>query len=201
MTMSEIEDDLLQRYYDGELSPVEERSVQSRVDRDPDAQQRLRKLARLSECVQEAALEMGREVNSDALFAGISEGIAKDGGKGKPGNFEVIAGEWAEHKQTTWLPLALGGTAAAAALLFVLLSSGGPATQVATDTPPAATVDASTQHSPVKVAEHAPAQPPAGSSVEDVDFGDNAGTVFEIETRGITTAVVWITDEGEEAGP
>ena len=36
-----------------------------------------------------------------------------------------------------------------------------------------------------------------GSHIEDVDFGANAGTVFEIETKGMTTAVVWITDEEE----
>ena len=40
---------------------------------------------------------------------------------------------------------------------------------------------------------------PQGSEVEEVDFGDNVGTVFEVEGEaGEPIAVVWIMDDEME---
>jgi anti-sigma factor RsiW len=50
-----LDDDLLQRYFDGELSPVEERSVRGQVEGDAAAQARLRELAKLSELIPTVA--------------------------------------------------------------------------------------------------------------------------------------------------
>ena len=38
-----------------------------------------------------------------------------------------------------------------------------------------------------------------GTRVENVDFGSNTGTVFEIENGGVAVAVVWITEDDEES--
>lgn len=204
--MSGIDDDLLQRYYDGELSPVEERSVRARVDADPQAQKKLKQLARLSEALRDMADEVAGDLDGDALFEGIEQGLGGTG-SGAPARFEVIRNEWVDHKKKAWVPLAVASAVAAAAVVTVLgpaRDAGEPDSHLAEQTPERPTEAPGMPPDPG-------AQPEAGtieilaaqgSHVEDVDFGDNAGTVFEIETRGISAAVVWIADdEGEEETP
>jgi hypothetical protein len=36
-----------------------------------------------------------------------------------------------------------------------------------------------------------------GTRIENVDFGSNTGTVFEIEDHGRAVAVVWISEDEE----
>jgi hypothetical protein len=75
----------------------------------------------------------------------------------------------------------------------VVLGSGSP--EATTPSPGGAT--------PAPTARTAPPPKPkvmlANSEVVQVDFGDNAGTVFEIAlAEGVSTPVVWINDELEE---
>jgi anti-sigma factor RsiW len=178
--MTQLDDDTLQRYYDGELSPVEERAVRARVDADPDARARLAKLARLSELFQMAGEEMGAEVDSEALFAGIQGGLKQQAELGLGARLSLVKDEWLEHRRGMVMTL-IGTTAVAAAALLTVLVPHGDATQVASA--PATTLGQPAVH---------------GSKVENVDFGSNTGTVFEIESKGVTTAVVWIADDDDE---
>ena len=173
----ELDDETLQRYYDGELSPVEERSVRARVEKDPEAQAELAQLARLSEMMQTAAEEMGSGLDADGMFAAIEQGE----------RFRVIRSEWVEHKKGVVVPL-VAATAVAAAALFTV---AGPA-------PKDETTFAGNDQPPVTVKPQPPAPQVHGTQVEDVDFGSNTGTVFQIESKGIATAVVWIADEEED---
>ena len=66
--MSEIDDDLLQRYYDGELSPVEEKSVRARVEADPKAELRPKNIAALAERGREGEQPEGLSL-SESLAA------------------------------------------------------------------------------------------------------------------------------------
>ena len=189
MTM-QLDDETLQRYYDGELSPVEERAVRARVESSPEAQKQLAELARLSELFRMAADEMGSEVDSASLFAGIERDLKKQESLGMLGRLRVVRDEWMEHRRGVVVSM-VGATAVAAAALLTVLGpratdSGDEVAHVAKE---------------VSAPTSAPAAEPrvSGSRVENVDFGSNTGTVFEIESQGVTTAVVWIADDEESA--
>ena len=169
-----IDDDTLQRYYDGDLSPLEEHSVQARIESDADAQRRLAQLTRLSELMQESAAELALQVDSAALFAGIEKRIVAPEKLGFGARLRVITSEWVEHKRTTLVPI-VAATAVAAATLLVV-----------TRTHPAVTTPVADTSSGVH-----------GTRIENVDFGSSTGTVFEIEDRGRAVAVVWISEDEE----
>lgn len=187
MMAMQLDDDTLQRYYDGELSPIEERVVRARVQGDLEAQKRLRELARLSELFRVAATDMGESLDSDALFADIQAGIKRQAGLGFGERLRVVSSEWFEHKRALVIPLAVAGAVAAAALLTLATPATHAPEQLAEKS----------AHAPVSAPSMgAPAAPSVqGSHVENVDFGSNTGTVFEIESEGVATAVVWISDE------
>jgi anti-sigma factor RsiW len=203
---TQLDDDTLQRYYDGELSPVEERAVRARVEGDAVAQARLAELQKLSEMVRMAADEMGAGLDSSALFAGIQADVKKQAGEGVGARLRVVREEWGQHRRGSVVAMGVAGAIAAAALLSVLT----PAMQREGSDEVARSVQ---QKERVRLAEApAPASAPAdgsravhaavaGSQVENVDFGDSTGTVFEIESEGVKTAVVWISDEDEGTGP
>src|SRR3954471_11380508 len=87
----ELDDETLQRFYDGDLSPVEERVVRSRVEQDPTAQKRLQELERLSALIQMAADEVGSSLDSAAMFDNIEKQLDAAGpNKG----LRVVAGDW-----------------------------------------------------------------------------------------------------------
>jgi anti-sigma factor RsiW len=172
-----MDDDTLQRYYDGDLSPLEARTVQARIEGDASAQARLAQLAKLTELLQANAKELGRSVDSSALFAAIEARVATAEKLGFGARLRVLSGEWVEHKRTTLVPL-FAATAVAAATLLVV-----------TRTHPE-------QVTPLDESALASAES-HGTRVENVDFGSNTGTVFEIEDRGRAVAVVWITEDEE----
>lgn len=190
---TQLDDDTLQRYYDGELSPVEERVVRARVESDPEAQKRLAQLSRLSELLRTAAEDMSNGLDADALFADIQAGIRKDEKADLGTRLRVVREEWSSHRRGVVISLAAAGAVAAAALLTVL-GPDAPARneQLAANEP--------SVRAPAEAPKLANAPRVQGSRVENVDFGSNTGTIFEIESQGVTTAVVWISDD-EGAAP
>lgn len=186
---TELDDETLQRFYDGDLSPVEERVVRSRVEQDPNAQKRLQELERLSALIQLAADEVGSTVDSDAMFDNIAKQLDADAERG--GGLRMVAGGWfAEHRRVL-LPLV--GVAAAAAFAVIALTPRDAGDDTA--------ARAAQKRERTRIAEVTPAEAPStvhGTRVENVDFGKNTGTVFEIDTAGVATAVVWIAEDEEE---
>lgn len=176
-----LDDDTLQRYFDGELAPVEERSVRGEVEQSPAAQARLRQLAELSELVRLAVAQSTQGLDADSLFAGIQTDVRKQAQLGFGERFKLITGEWAEHKKGMLIPT-VASLAVAAAALVVLLVPHGTSERLATLPSPSA-----------------PAQAVHGSRVENVDFGKSTGTVFEVDNEGVSAAVVWIADDEEES--
>jgi hypothetical protein len=181
MTMA-LDDDTLQRLYDGALSPDEERSVRAQVKTSASAQMRLEELSRLSDLMRGTLLASAREVDADALFRSIEAGIQKDEALGLGARLRVLGAEWFEHKRGVVVP-ALASLAVAAAALLTFLT-------------PHETVDPGgampSDGSPLAALVH-------GSSIENVDFGQSTGTVFEVESEGVRAAVVWIAEDDEEA--
>ncbi len=193
---TELDDDTLQRYYDGDLSPLEERTVRARIEADPGAQRRLARLERLSDMLGIAAAEMGSGLDSAAMFAGIEADLKRGQELGVGERFRVIVGEWSEHRRGVVLSLGAAAAIAAAAVLMVV--SRGPA-----DESQARSMPRPREERKERLAEASPTAPATieavhGSQIENVDFGKSTGTVFEIENAGVKTAVVWITDEEED---
>lgn len=181
MTMA-LDDDTLQRFYDGALSTDEERSVRSEVASSAGAQKRLEELSRLSELMRGDLAVQARKIDSDALFRSIEARIAQEEPLGMGARLRVLTSEWFEHKRAVMVP-ALASVAVAAAALLTFLK-------------PHETID------PQRTEPDVGAPPGAlvhGSSIENVDFGASTGTVFEVESEGVQAAVVWIADDEEEA--
>lgn len=181
-----LDDDTLQRFYDGDLSPLDARAVQSRVEADPEAQKRLAELSRMSEMFRVAAEEMSADLGSDALFASIQSSIKQERALGTFERLRVVTSEWVEHKRGMVVPLVATSAVAAAALITVLVPKHDVQLEGADDAAQA-----------TAAGEPAADTSPHGTRIENVDFGASTGTVFEIESQGVTTAVVWITDEEE----
>lgn len=170
-----LDDDLLQRYYDGDLTPDEERGVRAEVAKSPSAQERLAELAALHELMQAPVLEAAQGLDGDALFARIQAGIQAQQQLGFGERLRVLSGEWFEHKRGVLVPAAASLAAAAAALIILLV-------------PREAKQPAGGE--PMLAALH-------GTRVENVDFGQSTGTVFEVDNEGVSAAVVWIADDEE----
>jgi anti-sigma factor RsiW len=137
MTMaSPIDDDTLQRFYDGDLSPQEARSLEAQIAGDPTAQRRLRELGRLSVLLREAADELSSTLDSDALFARIEASITAPA-KAPPRtsvartlterpSAQRAAMTWLTRRRATLVPAFAATAVAAAALFAVLMSSEEP---------------------------------------------------------------------------
>jgi len=190
---TELDDDTLQRYYDGDLSPLEARTVRAQIEADPAAQGRLARLERLSDMLGIAAEEMGSGLDSSALFAGIEKDLKREQQVGLGERFRVIAGEWREHKRGA--VISVGGAMAIAAAALLIVVGRGP-----DESSQARSMPRPREERKERLAEIAPVEAPSvhGSQIENVDFGQNTGTVFEVENAGVKTAVVWIADEEED---
>ena len=187
MVNEPVEDELLQRYFDGELEPATAATVAQQLERDAAARGRLQALTALRGAIGRAAEDEARGVDFDALFARIEQGVL-------PGTPPSVAERawWRERieqrpaaRVMRWMPAA-GAFAAAAMILLAVLRGLSPH---------ANDIDGAQGKQP----SGAPATMP-GSEVVKVDFGRNGGAVFEIALDdGNSTPVVWINDGPEQA--
>jgi hypothetical protein len=178
----ELDDETLQRYFDGELPVKQAQAVQKLVEGSPDAQRRLRELARLGDLIRMAAAEAARDLDSDVLFSRVEAGIREQKALGFGEHLRVLSAEWREHRRGVLVPMLGAAVAAAAALAIVLV--------------PRHVEEPGVGSRPVSpdlggVIAH-------GTRIENVDFGSNTGTVFEIDNEGVAAAVVWIAEDDEE---
>ena len=179
-----LDDDLLQRFYDGDLTPEEERKVRAEIAQSSAAQKRLEELSRLSELFRTLPMPAVQQLDSDAMFAGIERGIEAQKALGFGGRLRLVVSEWGEHKKGMFVPALASMAVAAAALVILLSPRHAQDLKSGTDT---------TEAPPLAMATLV-----HGSIVEDVDFGESTGTVFEVENAGVSAAVVWISDDEED---
>ena len=184
--MEHLEDEKLQRYFDDELTEGESKVVRRDVAASAMEQARLGQLERLGGLLRDHAEATSEELDADALFAGISKGIAEEPNP----RLRVIEG--ARQKRRTGY--ALGAVVAIAAAVALVLLLRPPPEE--TDPGVAETHPFDTRHevlveNTTEIQVHAP----AGSEVENVDFGGNIGTVFQVPgEQGQPLAVVWIDE-------
>ncbi len=177
MQGAKIDDERLQMFFDGELAPEDEAAVRRDLESSPEGQAELREWDGIRRAMKNVSGEWTGALDSDALFARIEAEI----GASAPATVErqhapekaslpplrVVPGG---RERRIWGAVATGFAAAAAVSLAVMTWPAEPV-------PPH--VEAS-----------------RGTEVLEVDFGTNAGTVFNVEgSAGQSLAVVWIDDE------
>jgi anti-sigma factor RsiW len=189
-----VDDEKLQRYFDGETSPGETTLVRRHLAECRVCARSLASLERLHALFADAA---DADVDAaapelEAMFEKVRAGIEKQGKAGFGERLRVLVSETVEHKKHVWIP-ALTMAAAAVVALAVLVGKGGPV-----EAPPGA-MALRTGQEPVQAVADA-----RGSEVLSADFAAGAaGTVFTLEgTAGeAPVAVVWITDEAPVQAP
>lgn len=195
-----LEDETISQYFDGELPEDEASEVRAILQSDAGAKQKLDGLTHLRDLIRLAAEDMSEDVDGASLFAGIQAGIAEDEKQGNRGLTSIDGGGGKTGARPrgveSWkvsIPIAVG-LAAAAAILFVIWADNQGPDEVYT-AERGLTVEIHDDETTMLMVEA-----PHGTEVEEVDFGDNTGTVFAVEgDAGEPIAVVWIDDEPEEA--
>lgn len=191
MATNHIADELLQRFFDGDLRDAQASEVQGHIDGCAQCAASHRSLVVLSEMFRVAAEEAGAGVDFEALYRRVEDG-AHTANVSFIDQVKVRVSELIEHQQQLWMPAA-GSLAVAAAVLLAMNVDG------LVGNPPPPVADGP------KVVKPPPPEPPAmhasmiPTEIVAIDFGSNTGTVFQIDVAdGVSTAVVWINDEVEE---
>lgn len=170
MERSNTEDEQLQRFFDGELPEEEEKAVRAMLEGSPESAKDLASWQRIRDGIEEAASTWRGELDSDALFSRIEAELAAPEAvtpSSRPSVPELHVVPGGRERRV-WGGVAVGLAAAAAISLGVL---GWPG-------------------------DSSPPEMARGSQVVRVDFGEYAGTVFEVEGgSGQPLSVVWISDE------
>jgi anti-sigma factor RsiW len=189
MNDQHVQEELLQQYFDGELAPASAAEISRHLEHCDPCSRRHRALFALHDAIGRAAEESSKDVDFDALFARIEQGVQQQPAPGLAERTQVWWREQLDQRsRAVWMPAA--GAIAAAAVVLLLVVRGIP-TGPEIEPPeqaPAPTETASTETAS------------SGSEVVDVDFGESTGTVFEVALDdGNSTPVVWINDEPEQA--
>jgi len=164
-------DEKLQMFFDGELTPEEEAAMRRDLERSSEGKAQIREWEQIREAMQSVSTEWAGAIDSDALFARIEAELGasavEEPVQQTPPVLRVVPGG---RERRVWGAVATGFAAAAAIFLAVM---AWPAEQA----PPG-----------VGMAR--------GSEVLEVDFGANAGTIFNVEGgAGESLAVIWIDDQ------
>ena len=168
----------LQRYFDAELAANESADVRAHVASCEPCTAQLASLERLGTLVQMAAEDSAQQVDFDAMFANIERGIAST--EQAPPKRDVMS---QRVRRLSNAGPALGALALAAAVLLMVYRPD--VSQTPSNEEPYE-VTAGNVH----------------SEVVEVDFGANAGTVFDILlSDGSSNPVVWIDDDETQDEP
>jgi anti-sigma factor RsiW len=180
-----VEEELLQRYFDGELEAAQRAEVAGHVERCERCAERVRGLSELHRVMGIAAEESARGVDFDALFGRIERGVAEQPRAGVVERLSFAMEERGQRPRQILMPAAVG-LAAAAALLLVLRPQ--PAVEV--------------ERAPLSGTPAAAATNRVGggsSELDEVDFGAKTGTVWDVPVAdGVSDLVVWIDDDDEQ---
>jgi len=194
-----VEEDLLQRYFDGDLEAASAATVSSHIESCAQCQQRHLALNELHKLLVFAADQQAIDVDFERAFARIERGTREAPAPGIGERLRIWWRDLIEQRpERLWAP-AVGAVMAGALLVFALRDPApeGGAQRAAAPRPAPATAVPAPPEQPVEgttIPEDALAL--ASSEVVQVDFGSNAGTVYEIAlANGVSTPVVWINDD------
>jgi anti-sigma factor RsiW len=193
-------DERLMRYFDRELDGAEAGEVEEWLTESAEARSLLLRLEQVGDTVRSIGDDMGAGADdiADAVMARLE---ASEGGAPTAARASASVAKAERRAARRWLAAvpALGLGLAAAAVIAIyfrphappLVGRAGPAVTVSPAEPVVPDPAAS---------ELAPASDPAaGASIESVDFGAVAGTIFMVpggpSSDETDTPVVWLMDE------
>lgn len=182
MTHEHISDELLQRHFDGELELEERPAVRHALSECASCNARLESLGKLQRLIRMAARD-AEGAASDADFQDMFARIERAAEEPVPG--EVLQPSGAARSR--WFrPAVMSVVAAlavaAAVLLMVARPDSKPTDETYGEDPDGQLAALETSH----------------SEITHVDFGRNAGAVFDIAYEdGSSTPVVWIDDDDD----
>jgi hypothetical protein len=190
-----LEDELLQRHFDGDLRAGPAAEVDRHLRGCTQCSERHRALGVLHRMVEMSAEHSAQGVDFDALYGRIERGIQQ---QRTPGLGERLAVWWRDLAEQRpgqiWVPAA--GALAAAIVLVIVVQDEPAATSAPrahAPTTPQEPAQDDLQPAPAPGAEGAAA---VSSEIVQVDFGSKPGTVYEIAlANGMSTPVVWINDD------
>jgi anti-sigma factor RsiW len=185
-----VEDELLQRYFDGEIGDRQAARVRAHVDGCPHCGAQLERLSKLHRMLALVADEIADSVHSDALYARVAQGARA----APPPRFGERLRLWWDdlleplRPRGVWVPVGVAAVGVAAALLVVVRGAVSPELQ---RSPEAAVA--------TKEPEASRQRPPrariVASEIVQVDSGLNAASIFAVEVgEGTSTPVVWIEE-------
>lgn len=184
--MTRPSDELLMRYYDGELPPGEAAEVERALAEHPEALAIVDGLAQLGDVVR--ALGDGRAGSADAIADDVMARLDAT---------PPLAAVPRAATASRWTLPAVGVTLAAAAAAALWLSREPLPEPLVAQAPTA---------QPAPLAPPAPPPEPVFAPEEDtlpavaieaVDFGTHNGAIFMVSAGQDATPVVWLTDDAE----
>jgi anti-sigma factor RsiW len=170
-------DELIQRYLDGELDAEEQAKVARLLMEDPRLRRTLEEYRQLGLMLREAAgMEEARKV-LESSFDGIRRKAMEPGGTSFWETFKITAEEFILHRKRVWIPAAAAAVVALSTTALVLWLAGRPS----------------------------PAAFPSEekwSRVTSISLGANSSMVMEVEDEaGTKTAVFWVFGDSEAQAP
>ena len=211
----ELDDVLLMRLHDGDLSGEEEEAVRARLEGSSAAQRKLGSLKELGDVLRTGE---GRAARLDGLADAVMAAIDAGDEAARPAALgPAVHAERRTRRESPETPgndnarsiFAVAGlAAAAAAALFVwgrtetadldLVRAPIPEAPLAAEMPTTLAQASASEEAgaEAETAELAPGE--TGVEVASVEFGSQQGSVFYVPGNGAATAVVWINDAGDE---
>jgi anti-sigma factor RsiW len=188
MNVEHVSDELLQHHFDGELEPAEQAATRDHLTGCAECTARLRSLERMQQLIRMAAEDAAVSIpTSQADWHDMYARIEQAAQLPEVQHPDVVVQKpAAQAARARWFRgatmSAVGAFAVAAAVLLMVYRQDAEVTQLQGDG----------DGESLAVLE-------ARSEITHVDFGGNAGTVFDIAyADGSSTPVVWINDEDED---
>ena len=122
--MAKLSEEMLAKYYDGELSDRQARWVEEQLEQSPEHKEALSKLNRMSHLLRLMHEESASDVSFDGFSNRVLTAVSKEERPGFIERVKVWAEEFFEHRQRIWVPAAAIATAAIAEVLVMPLSDG-----------------------------------------------------------------------------
>ncbi len=186
--MAKLNQKLLERYYDGELSPGKARKVEQLLGESPEHQASLKKMTQMGDLLRQANEETLENVSFKHLEQRVAAGISKEEDAPLLEQLKVWTQEFFSYRKAVWVPTAVIAGVAIAVLSVLPLATSS---QVEPETPIMS--DPGTWMAADKTSK-------GGSKIESVTFDDTEKPseskfkVSKVDGQNGSIGVVWIVE-------
>lgn len=192
MSTPHVQEELLHRYFDGEVGAREAERVRAHVDACADCAARIASLSKLHRMLAVAADDLRDEVHSEALYARVAAGARAAPAPGLGERLRLWWDDLLEPLQPRGVrvPLMVAALGVAAAVVVALRPPPRPEARPSPGTAVAVKEPSGPAPAPAPLLARVVA-----SEIVTVDSGLNPATIFPVEVgEGVSTPVVWIEE-------